>query len=216
MGPLAQRAAINPCGLPIDDWTLAGVILLAMASRSAAGSIRGVQPGDVGRLQAIQLAAGDAFRNVGMGSVAESPPLPAESLSGYRKAGRAWVAVDDHDEPVGFVVADVIDGNAHIEQVSVHPAHARQGIGAMLLDHVAAWAARRGLPALTLITFRGVPWNAPYYERLGFRELAPAELTPGLAALWAAAPGAGRDSPERVCMRRDVRPVTRAGADANS
>jgi len=132
-----------------------------MASRSAAVSIRGVRPGDVGRLQAIQLAAVDAFRDVGMGSVAESPPLPAESLSGYRKAGRAWAAVDDHDEPVGFVVADVIDGAVHIEQISVHPAHARQRIGAMLLDHVAGWAARRGLPALTLITFRGVPWNAP-------------------------------------------------------
>jgi ribosomal protein S18 acetylase RimI-like enzyme len=107
-----------------------------MASRSAAVPIRGVQPGDVGRLQAIQLAAGDAFRDVGLSSVAESPPLPAESLSGYRRAGRAWAAVDDHDEPVGFVVADVIDGAVHIEQVSVHPAHARQRIGAMLLDHV--------------------------------------------------------------------------------
>src|SRR5690349_11406135 len=91
----------------------------AMASRSAAVSIRGVRPGDVGRLQAIQLAAGDAFRDAGMSSVAESPPLPAESLSGYRQAGRAWAAVDDHDEPVGFVVADVIDGAAHIEQISV-------------------------------------------------------------------------------------------------
>src|SRR5689334_508575 len=76
-----------------------------MASRSAAVSIRGVRPGDVGRLQAIQLAAGDAFRDVGMSSIAESPPLAAESLSGYREAGRAWAAVDDHDEPVGFVVA---------------------------------------------------------------------------------------------------------------
>ena len=189
----------------------------AMASPSAAVSIRGVRPGDVGRLQAIQLAAGDAFRNVGMGTVAESPPLPAESLSGYRQAGRAWVAVDDHDEPVGFVVADVIDGAAHIEQVSVHPAHARQRIGAMLLDHVADWAARQGLAALTLITFRGVPWNAPYYERLGFRELAPAELTPGLAARWAA-PGAGRrdGGSERVCMRRDILPDIRPGAEANS
>jgi hypothetical protein len=81
---------------------------------------------------------------------------------------------------------------------------------------VADWAARQGMAALTLITFRGVPWNAPYYERLGFRELAPAELTPGLAALWAAAPGTGRDSPERVCMRRDVLPGAHAGADANS
>ena len=69
--------------------------------------------------------------------------------------------MDDHDEPVGFAVADVIDGAAHIEQVSVHPAHAHQRIGAMLLDHVAAWAVRQGLPAMGLITFRGVPWNPP-------------------------------------------------------
>ena len=180
--------------------------------------MRSVRPGDVGRLQAIQLAAGDAFRHVGMSTVADSPPLPAESLSGYRRAGRAWVAVDDHDEPIGFVVADVVDGAAHIEQVSVHPAHARQRIGAMLLDHVAGWALRQGLSALTLVTFRGVPWNAPYYERLGFRELAPAELTPGLAALWAAAPGAGRrgGGSERVCMRRDLTADSHPGADANS
>ena len=179
-------------------------------------TVRQARPEDVGRLQAIQLAAGNAFRDIGMPAAADTFPLPPESLSGYRRAGRAWVAADEHDEPVGFVVADVVDGCAYIEQVSVHPAHARQRIGAMLLDHVAGWAARRGLPALTLITFRGVPWNAPYYERLGFRELAPAELTPGLAALWAAAPGAGRrgGGSERVCMRRDVPPGTRPGADA--
>jgi GNAT superfamily N-acetyltransferase len=188
----------------------------AMASRSAAVSVRGVRPGDVGRLQAIQLAAGDAFRHVGMSAVAESPPLPAESLSGYRQAGRAWVAVDDHDEPVGFVVADVVDRAAYIEQVSVHPAHARQRIGAMLLDHVAGWAARHSLSALTLITFRGVPWNAPYYERLGFRELAEDEVTPGLAALWAAGPRSGPDSPVRVCMRRELTAGSPPVRDANS
>jgi GNAT superfamily N-acetyltransferase len=175
-----------------------------MASLPAAFSVRRVRPADVGRLQAIQLAAGDAFREIGMNAVAESPPMAAESWSGYRTAGRAWVAADDHDEPVGFVVADVVDGCAHIEQVSVHPAHAGQRIGAALLDHVASWASRHGLPALTLVTFRGVPWNAPYYERLGFRELAAGETTPGLAALAAAAAQGSRDRSVRVCMRRDI------------
>ena len=112
--------------------------------------------------------------------------------------------MDDHDEPVGFAVVDVVDGAAHIEQVSVHPAHAHQRIGAMLLDHVADWAARQGLPAMTLVTFRGVPWNAPYYERLGFRELVASEVTPGLTARRAADRGADGDSYARVCMRRDL------------
>ncbi|MGH3698833.1 MAG: alpha/beta fold hydrolase [Pseudonocardiaceae bacterium] len=34
----------------------------------------------------------------------------------------------------------MVDGNAHVEQVSVHPDHARQSLGAALLDTAAAWA----------------------------------------------------------------------------
>lgn len=172
-----------------------------MASEPGAVSVRQARPEDVGRLQAIQLAAGNVFRDIGMPAVADSPPLPTESLSGYRRAGRAWVAADEYDEPVGFVVADVVDGRVHIEQVSVHPAHARQRIGAMLLDHVAEWAAEQDIAGMTLITFRGVPWNAPYYERLGFRELPETEVSPGLAARKAAE---GGNLSARVCMLRDL------------
>ena len=57
---------------------------------------------------------------------------------------------------------------------------------------------------MTLTTFRDVPWNAPYYERLGFRVIAPADQGPELAALVAEEaeriPG---DAP-RVAMRRAV------------
>ena len=175
-----------------------------MASEPGAVSVRQARPDDVGRLQAIQLAAGDAFRDIGMPAAADTFALPPESLSGYRRAGRAWVAVDEHDEPVGFVVADVIDDRAHIEQVSVHPAHAGHRIGAMLLDFVADWAADQNMSAMTLITFRGVPWNAPYYERPGFHELADAEVGPGLAARNA---GQGGNRPGRVCMLRDLVPA---------
>jgi len=175
----------------------------AMVSDPGAITVRQARPEDVGRLQAIQLAAGNAFRDIGMPAAAEEFPLPAESLSGYRRAGRAWVAADEHDEPVGFVVADVVDGRAHIEQVSVHPARAGQRIGAMLLEYVADWAAAQDIHAMTLITFRGVPWNAPYYERLGFRELAENEVTPELAAR---NKDQGGNSAARVCMLRELPP----------
>ncbi len=39
------------------------------------------------------------------------------------------------------------------------------------------------LAALT--TFRDVPWNMPFYARLGFDEVAPNELTPALRAVLA-------------------------------
>ena len=57
---------------------------------------------------------------------------------------------------------------------------------------------------LTLSTFRSVPWNAPYYARLGFAELPAAELTPGLTEILAAETAFGLDPAERVFMRRPV------------
>ena len=91
-----------------------------------------------------------------------------------------------------------------MRQLSVVPAYARRGIGRGLLDDVAWWAAAEGLPALTLTTFRSVPWNGPYYARCGFRELAGAELTQGLVGLLAAEAALGLDPADRVAMRRSV------------
>jgi hypothetical protein len=39
-----------------------------------------------------------------------------------------------------------------------------------------------GYPAVTLTTFRDVPWNAPFYTRLGFAMLDELTLPAGLAA----------------------------------
>jgi hypothetical protein len=58
---------------------------------------------------------------------------------------------------------------------------------------------------MTLTTFADVPWNAPYYERCGFRVMAADEITPGLAAIRAAEAAAGLDRWPRVCMIRRLR-----------
>ena len=44
------------------------------------------------------------------------------------------------------------------------PAQGRRGVGHALVDEVLAWSAARGLPSVTLITFRDVPWNGPTRE----------------------------------------------------
>lgn len=160
---------------------------------------------DLASLPALQLAAGEAFRDIDMTDVADNPPQPAEELALYQRAGRAWVGVDSTDTPMGFVVVDLLDGCAHIEQVSVHPTVRGQGLGRRLIDHVASWAADMRLPALTLSTFRTVPWNAPYYRRLGFRELEGGQITPGLRSVLEAEATFGLDPSTRVCMRRSVR-----------
>jgi hypothetical protein len=49
-----------------------------------------------------------------------------------------------------------------------------------------------------------VPGNGPYYERLGFRYLAPDEETPGLRAIRARERAMGLDAWPRACTTRGV------------
>jgi len=157
---------------------------------------------DLPVLRDIERAAGEPFRALDMATIADDEPPTIGELTEFQRAGRAWVWVDGADHPAAYVLTDVIDGYAHIEQVSVHPGHSRRGVGSALMDHVAQWGAARDLAGLTLTTFANVPWNAPYYERLGFRVLADDELSPGLREIRANEAGRGLDAWPRVAMRR--------------
>ncbi|MFE4692724.1 GNAT family N-acetyltransferase [Streptomyces sp. NPDC056749] len=166
--------------------------------------IRPVSADELPRLQDIERAAGQCFRDVGMPEVAEDEPLPVRELARYRHNGLAWVAVDPADVPVAYLIAESVDGNLHIEQVSVHPDQARRAVGRMLLDHLADHAVAAGVPALTLTTFADVPWNAPYYTRCGFHPLDDRALGPGLREIRSQEAAHGLDRWPRVCMRRDL------------
>jgi GNAT superfamily N-acetyltransferase len=123
----------------------------------------------------------------------------------YADSGRGFVFVDANDRPVAYLLLVAVDGAGHVEQVSVHPGHAGQGIGRALIERAAKWARSQGLDALTLTTYTEVPWNGPYYERLGFSYLAVDEETPGLRAIRSEERAAGLDAWPRACMRLDVR-----------
>jgi GNAT superfamily N-acetyltransferase len=166
-------------------------------------TIRPPRPDELPLLVDIERAAGRAYADHGMPEVAADDPGSAAELEPYRAAGAAWVAVDDGDSPVAYIITAAVDDGTHIEQVSVHPAHAGRGIGAALIAHVAALARAQGRTAVTLTTFRDIPWNAPYYARLGFRELPDDEWGQQLRSLIArerkAIPG---DAPRVAMMRR--------------
>jgi len=166
--------------------------------------IRAVELADLPALQDIERAAGLCFGDIGMPEVADYEPLPLAELAGYQQSGRAWLAVAAAGDPAAYLIAELVDGNLHIEQVSVHPDSARRGVGRSLIEHAARQAAAAGIAALTLTTFSQVPWNAPYYERCGFRRLDEAELTPGLRAIRRHEAEMGLDRWPRLCMRRDL------------
>ncbi|MEU4521305.1 GNAT family N-acetyltransferase [Amycolatopsis sp. NPDC024027] len=166
--------------------------------------IRLARPDDLSALIDVEREAGGLFREVGMAAIADDDPGTVAELAVYQSAGRAWVSVDDDDRPVAYLVAEVVDGGAHIEQVSVRPSHARRGLGNELIETLAGWARSRGLTALTLTTFETVPWNAPYYERLRFRVVPEAEIGAGLRSIRRAEAARGLDAWPRVAMIRPL------------
>jgi GNAT superfamily N-acetyltransferase len=105
--------------------------------------------------------------------------------------------------PVGFILVHEVDGLAHVDEIAVVPRWMRQGIGGRLLERACEWARTHDYPAITLITYADVPWNAPFYRAHGFAEVT--ELTPGLVALRAEEAALGLDAlGRRIAMRRDL------------
>ncbi|GAA3445097.1 GCN5 family N-acetyltransferase [Planomonospora venezuelensis] len=126
------------------------------------------------------------------------PPGPA-MIAGIDDPSRVLVA---GEPPVGFALLGWVDGNVHLDQLAVHPDHERQGIGGRLVEALCAHAAAVGAAAVTLTTFRDVPWNAPWYGRRGFAVLEEAEWGPEMAALVVHEREAGIELAPRVVMRR--------------
>jgi GNAT superfamily N-acetyltransferase len=151
--------------------------------------IRLAQPAELPYLLEIENASGEPFRDIGMPEIADDDPMSLADLAEHE----VWVAIGAEGVPVAFIAVGDVDGATHVHQVSVHPSHARQGIGAALIEHVT-----RSERAVTLTTFRDVPWNAPYYERLGFR--AVADISPGLAEIMREEASRGLDPATRVAM----------------
>jgi len=158
---------------------------------------------DVGALNAIEQDADARFAAIGMGFVVDCPPASRETLSDAAASGRLVVARDDNGDEtrqVGFVFVEVIDGRCHVEQISVHPDAAGQGVGTLLLEWAEDWGRTRGFAEASMRTYADVPWNAPWYLRRGWRVLPDADLGPGLLALIADERSHGLDAAPRVVL----------------
>lgn len=163
-------------------------------------SIRRASSEDLHLLAAVEVAAGVRFRELGLDSIADDPGPTVADLAPHLDDGTIWVAETD-EGIVGYATASVVDGEGHLDQVSVVPEAGGMGIGSGLIAEVHHWATTEGLPSVTLTTFRDVDWNGPYYERLGYRALADDDLGPELRAIRETEIDAGLDVLPRVAMR---------------
>lgn len=163
--------------------------------------ITGTRRQDLHLLPAIELAAAVLLNGHAPVSVLCETTSDGEFRAAQR-AGRLWVALNG-DTPVGFSQAEVLSSReAHLKEIDVHPTHGRRGLGTRLVAAVCEWAARAGYRAVTLTTFRDVPWNMPFYASLGFEVVPVCELAGELLNVVEDETRRGLDPLRRVVMRR--------------
>lgn len=155
-------------------------------------------------IPAIELAASAMFSETDLPLHVRYRVTDIDALREAQRDSRLWVALTKDRMPVGFAMADRIDGAAHLDEMDVMPQYGRRGIGARLLETIINWARDHRFPQMTLITFRHLPWNAPFYMKKGFISMTDVELGDELAGLIKAEGKAGIDVSKRVCMRLDI------------
>ncbi|MCC3302332.1 GNAT family N-acetyltransferase [Arthrobacter sp. zg-Y895] len=162
-------------------------------------SIRSAGPGDLPVLPSLEEASDTLLDGM---LPAGSVELPAAATGRELAAARRILVAGE--PPVGFARLEEVDGQAHLEQLSVHPDAAGAGLGRALVEAALGWAREQGYTSMTLCTFADVPFNAPFYASCGFEVVS--EPDGELAALRQHEISLGLDSiGRRVAMRAPLR-----------
>ncbi len=163
-------------------------------------SIAKARPNDIPSLAAIELSAARLLAGHAPDAVLNETTDEA-ALKQAQANGRLWVALAD-DQPVGFALVEMLgSGRPHLQELGVDPQHGQRGLGTALVKAVCAWAEGSGYSELTLTTFRTLPWNMPFYARLGFEEMSPEAWGPELMAIVQDETARGLNPQRRVVMK---------------
>ena len=144
-------------------------------------SLRLARVEDAAAMPAIERAAAELFTHgVGLEGFDPDDTWEIPDLQRLIRRGHSLVA-HVGETLAGFLVAQPFSRELHIWEMDVHPRFGRRGIGAGLVRAAQIDARNTGFKALTLTTFRDLPWNAPFYARLGFEEVTALDAHPRLA-----------------------------------
>ncbi len=167
--------------------------------------IDSAQPSDIAALADIELAAAEMFPEADIPAALRDTCHTDAFFEDALDRGHLWVARNrDTGLPIGFALVSFVDGAVHLTEMDVLPEFSRRGVGRALVSTVADWAEAEGAERVTLTTFSHLPWNGPFYKRLGFNSIPRARLTPGLRDILRAEADLGLDPKKRVAMQLDL------------
>jgi GNAT superfamily N-acetyltransferase len=161
---------------------------------------------DVSRLCEIEVAGSTLFAAHGMFNEELRGPMRSADIANLERhiaTDHLWVAEVD-GAIAAYIMTSDVDGNAHLDQVTVDPDFGRRRIGRTLIEFAVEAARTDGFARMTLTTYRDVPWNGPYYESLGFRAIPDDSLSPAIRAIRDHERELGLDEWPRVTMVRDL------------
>ncbi len=166
-------------------------------------AIRLARKEDLPRLADIELQAGTRFEPYGLKDIVQVLTPPKFLQEGICNR-RCWVATTADDCPVGFALASAAGRMAHLDELDVLPKHGCQGLGTALLETVCNCALANNLKAITLSTFSYIPWNAPFYAKLGFRILKLGDISEAQQKHLQEETARGVPTENRVVMCREL------------
>jgi len=175
--------------------------------------IRPAREDEAEQLRSVERIASQRFRAIGLDRLSDIEPIGKAVFEQAAREKRLLVADILTKTPppgtaAGFALFGFLDKQPHILELDVLPEHAGQRVGKRLIDAVVeATAAHEDRIWITLTTFRDVPWNAPYYRRLGFEVIDDKDLGEALAACLERERKSltARGFGARVAMRRRLR-----------
>lgn len=180
---------------PQDEADLAAIAHIEEPARFDP-SVRAAENGDEDIIEGIETTSDRLYESVGLWPLPASPPELRAA-----EAARTRCTLVAGRPAVGFCRVEVLDGHAHVGQVSVLPEVGGLGIGTELMEEACRWAFREGYGPVTLTTFTDPPFNAPWYRRLGFDPMAP-PYGPELSEVVAGEAGLAALGPRVVMVRR--------------
>lgn len=150
-------------------------------------------------LAAIEIDAFWALHEAGA-VACEPTSLPIGVLKQSLEADLLLVAVDQLDQPFGFLAGLAMADAVHIAEIDVIRHWQKKGVGRRLMQAVIETVRARGASGVTLTTDRHVPFNAPFYASLGFRILDENERSAELTRILEREVEHGADPARRVAM----------------
>ncbi|EPE24397.1 Acyl-CoA N-acyltransferases (Nat) [Glarea lozoyensis ATCC 20868] len=165
--------------------------------------IRSARSSDIPLLERVEKSAAEAFRSVDLEFLLDEPTVEVSALTQMARSNHLWIAVNDWDQPIGFLGGENLQGNFHIAEISVAQDFQGRGIGGALMRTMFEQIQREGYKYITLTTFKDVPWNGPWYKKMGFKEISPRAMKKQYTEILKDEAARGMD-PDRRCIMRKI------------